>query len=516
MSHGWLLPLVSAFLVWRRRKELVEAPKSISCAGLFMVIAALILHWVGIKAQQSRFALLSLIILLWSVPLYVYGKNVARILFFPCVYLLFCIPWNFLEDMTFPLRLFASKVSVLLLNGIGIITMRTGTTIWSPHEGGFIFEIADPCSGLRSLMAIAALTAAYAQVAQSSLIKKWILFLSALPLVVIGNITRLLIIVIVAETIGNEHAVKFSHDYSGYVVFIVAVVLMMAVNGLLNSDIWRRRKSQSIEDKVPNGDVSEVSRQTPMMTHKPFVLIVVLMAATSAAIYFYGDVSKVASDKVNVNLPAVVGNYNGKDLRFCSSGKCGKSFTLNQGVEMQDCPVCHSPVDVMTPVEKALLPASTLMMKKVYTNPSNEPVLVSVVISGTDRLSIHRPQNCLPGHGFNISKTERIPVKVGGMDDLVITLLKLEKKDDVSDSSKSHGRFASMAYWYFGGKHETPYQSSMMFWMAYDRIFHDKAERWAYISILKARKGNSDSHEDNLTGFISMLCPVVRKAGDSE
>lgn len=243
MSHGWLIPIVSFYLIWRRRQELMETDKSVSYVGLLLVVLALLLHWIGIKAQQSRLALLSLIILLWSVPFYAYGRNVARILFFPCVYLLFCIPWNFLEDMTFPLRLFASKSSVLLLNGLGILTMRTGTTIWSPHKGGFVFEVADPCSGLRSLMAIAALTAAYAQVAQNSLMKKWILFLSALPLVLAGNIVRLLIIVIVAVTIGNERAVEFSHDYSGYVVFLVAVLLMVSVNGLLNDGAWKVNKN---------------------------------------------------------------------------------------------------------------------------------------------------------------------------------------------------------------------------------------------------------------------------------
>jgi len=243
MSHGWLIPIVSVYLVWRRRQDLINAEKSVSYVGLLLVVLALLLHWIGIKAQQSRLALLSLIMLLWGVPSYAYGRNVGRVLFFPCVYLLFCIPWNFLEDMTLPLRLFASEASVLLLNGIGIVTMRTGTTIWSPHQGGFVFEVADPCSGLRSLMAIAALTAAYAQVAQNGLIKKWILFLSALPLVLAANIARLLTIVIVAETIGNERAIKFAHDYSGYVVFLVAVALMASVNSLLNSGAWRMNKN---------------------------------------------------------------------------------------------------------------------------------------------------------------------------------------------------------------------------------------------------------------------------------
>lgn len=243
-------------------------------------------------------------------------------------------------------------------------------------------------------------------------------------------------------------------------------------------------------------------------------MVIILMAVTSAAIYFFGDV-KIATGDVNINLPSAIGAYEGKDVLFCSNEACGRSFAVNPGVEMRVCPVCHAPLDVMSPAERAILPAGTLVMKKTYSSPQQEPIFVSVVISGTDRLGIHRPQNCLPAQGFTISKTERMPIKIQGREDLIVTLLELERKDEVRDGAGSHVKTFSMAYWYFSGGHETPYQSSMMFWMAYDRIFLNRAERWAYISIMTPRRGDSSANMAGLDNFVSLLHPVLRKTAGS-
>jgi hypothetical protein len=245
--------------------------------------------------------------------------------------------------------------------------------------------------------------------------------------------------------------------------------------------------------------------------NRPYLVVAVLMAATSAAIYFFGDVSKIATNDVGIDLPAAVGTYEGKDVRYCSSETCGKAFVVKPDAEMQLCPVCHAPLDVMSPVERAILPAGTLVMKKAYTSPQNEPMFVSVVVSGTDRLGIHRPQNCLPGQGFVIRETERMPVRIPGREDLLVTLLELGREAEMPDRAGNPPRLSCMAYWYFAGGRETPYQSSMMFWMAYDRVLRGKAERWAYVSIMTGRRENSDDHKVELAGFISKLHPLMKK-----
>jgi len=99
-SHGWLIPMVSIYALWRKRRELTEAPKDVFWPGLLLVILGLFLHWVGARVQQPRLSLASLVLLLWSIPLFLNGRKVGAILLFPCFYLVFCIPMNFFDSFS--------------------------------------------------------------------------------------------------------------------------------------------------------------------------------------------------------------------------------------------------------------------------------------------------------------------------------------------------------------------------------------------------------------------------------
>lgn len=241
LSHGWLIPIVSAVAIWRRRKDLASAEKTASVAGLAVILFSLMLYLLGIRAQLTRLSLVSLIGLLWGIPLYLYGRRVAVLLLFPCAYLVFCIPLSFLSDITVPLRIFSSTVSTALLNGLGIHTERLGTIIASSAGGGFRFDVADPCSGLRSLLALSAIAAAYAYFTQKDLLRKGLLFAACVPLAIIGNVSRILVIAFVAAFFGQELAQGVYEQFSGFLVFSVAVLLMIAVGNLLNMNASRMK-----------------------------------------------------------------------------------------------------------------------------------------------------------------------------------------------------------------------------------------------------------------------------------
>ena len=238
MTHGPLIPLASLFFLWLRRNEIAMAPKRVSWLGLGVVVMALLLHWLGVKAQQTRLSLMSMIGLFWGIPFYLWGWQVAKQLVFPCAYLMFAVPFNFLDSLTFPLRIFATIISEHLLLGLGVEVQRSGSAIYSLAEGGFALDVADPCSGIRSLLALTALTAAYANLTQRGLWRKWALFLMSIPLAILGNIVRVTSIAIVAEAFGEQIALGLYHDYSSYILFSVSIVLMVTSGYLLSFD-WK-------------------------------------------------------------------------------------------------------------------------------------------------------------------------------------------------------------------------------------------------------------------------------------
>lgn len=236
-GHGWFIPAVSLWLAWQKRKELAAAAGPADARALVVIVPALILYWAGYRAQQTRMGVFSLILLAWSVPWYLYGVRVARLLAFPGLYLVFALPMGFLTAATLPLRLLSCKLAAFLLNGMGVAVIRTGTMIRSADPAGFgPLDVAEPCSGLQYLIAMAALTAAYAYVFQKSQWKRWVLFLSSLPLAIAGNAARIVAIGFLADALSMNLAMKVYeyHVLSGCIVFGVAVLMMVGLDALLS------------------------------------------------------------------------------------------------------------------------------------------------------------------------------------------------------------------------------------------------------------------------------------------
>ena len=245
-SHGYFIPFVSIAILWFKRAEIFSVEKKVDVRGLAVVVLALAIHWLGAKMQQTRFSLMSLVLLSWGIPFYLFGWQLAKKLIFPCSYLIFCIPLNFMDVIAFPLRIFSTVLAAGMLNSIGISAVRSGTAIYSAVAGGFEFDVADPCSGLRSLLAMTALTAVYAHFTQRTLVRKWLLFMASVPLAVAGNISRIVTIAVVAEAFGGKVALGLYHDYSGYILFSASITMMVLIGGLLNlqfSEVAKKWKS---------------------------------------------------------------------------------------------------------------------------------------------------------------------------------------------------------------------------------------------------------------------------------
>lgn len=253
-SHGPLIPLIALMLVWWKRDQLMGAKLGQTNVGTALVTFSVFLYYIGVKGVQERVVVASFVFLLYGLTLSLWGREVFKVLFFPITFLLLMIPLNFLDEAVgFPLRMAVAQASTALLNWFGIETVRRGTAIYSAV---FHFDVADPCSGIRSLMALTTVTAAYAYVTQHAQWKRWVLFLSAMPLAVLGNMARVTSIALVAQVYGQELASKTYHEYSGYIVFGVALSAMVIIGLLLNFPYRRIFQNwlKPPEDRGPHDD----------------------------------------------------------------------------------------------------------------------------------------------------------------------------------------------------------------------------------------------------------------------
>lgn len=244
LSYGWYVPLFSLYVLWRERRDIAASVGEPTLAALPLLAFSLFIGFLGARGSQIRFEILGFVGMLISLTWTFFGRKTAKQVLFPALFLLFCMPLHsFLDVVTIHLRQLAVAVAYVVMKGVGVEIVRQGTMLASP-SGSFAIDVAEPCSGLRSLFAMAALTAGYAYFTQPTWLRRGALFALSVPIAVAGNIVRIFTIVAIAATCSADFATGFYHDYSGYVVFLVAIALMVACGELVTkgAEKCRRRR----------------------------------------------------------------------------------------------------------------------------------------------------------------------------------------------------------------------------------------------------------------------------------
>ena len=239
-EHAKLIPLVVAFLIWAARDKLKAAQIGSSAWSWLFIAAGLFLFFAGARTLQARLTLTALPILLFGIVLYLWGKQAGRILLFPIAFLLFMVPLNFITQATFRLQFLETGIASAICNFIGIHVHTNGTMVNSA-DNKFSFEIDEGCSGIRSLMAIAMISAVYAHFTHDRLWKKLAIFAASLFFAVIGNAGRLVSIFAVARFFGQDLAGGPYHAISGYLSFPFAIAAMVLFGMLLNIKLSKNK-----------------------------------------------------------------------------------------------------------------------------------------------------------------------------------------------------------------------------------------------------------------------------------
>lgn len=236
-SHGFLVPVIAGYFLWQSWPELKERLVKPDGLGLVVIILGLLqltVAWLGTEYFTMRS---SLIVLLAGMVLYWFGREVLTGMALPLGYLIFMVPIPYIiyDAFAFPLKLFITKASVGFLKMIGVVVLREGNIIMLPTT---TLEVADACSGTRSLMSLLALAVAYAFFTQTGTAKRWVLIASAVPIAILTNALRVIVTGILAQWWGAKAAEGFFHEFAGLVVFALAMVLLVAEGALLRR-FWR-------------------------------------------------------------------------------------------------------------------------------------------------------------------------------------------------------------------------------------------------------------------------------------
>lgn len=243
-------------------------------------------------------------------------------------------------------------------------------------------------------------------------------------------------------------------------------------------------------------------------SYTSYFAVIGLMALTSIGLAVAVDVRVSDQAGVRSALPDEVGLWRGTALWFCQEATCQREIREGELAGATACPSCGGKIGTMSFIEARLLPSDTVLLKKRYTNQVGQVIYASIVVSGRERASIHRPEVCLAGQGTEIANQQTIEVPMPGRDALEVKVLDLLHRK-VGPGASPAVAASYYAYWFVGHGRETPEHWKRMWWMATDRVLHNIAHRWAYISVAASRPDDSGSHLDQARIFIRDLYPQM-------
>jgi exosortase len=232
-QFGMYMPFAVIFFLWYKRNELSEISAKVWWPAVGYFAFALLLHFAAFRVQQTRISILAFILGLHALIGLLWGREAMRRTVFPIFLLLFSIPFGSLADpITFNLRVFVTKISVGIgHNVLGIEVFRDGSQIFGP-TGRALYDVAPACSGMRSLVAMSALSVIYAFLTFKSWWRRLVLILCALPLAIVSNIVRVTTVIIVGDAFGQQAGAMIEQKF-GFVTFLTAIIGMMGIGWLL-------------------------------------------------------------------------------------------------------------------------------------------------------------------------------------------------------------------------------------------------------------------------------------------
>jgi exosortase len=232
MGHGFFVPVVAGFIVWQNRRELLALTPSPNWWGLAVVLYGALQLYVATLGAELFLARTAFVISVIGIVLLLGGTGYVRLLAFPLFLLFFMIPIPTVvyNSITFPLQILASRVSTEALSLMQIPVLREGNVLELAQQK---LSVVEACSGIRSLLSLTFLSLVYGYFFESKIWMRVVLFLSTIPIAIVANASRVTLTGVLTEY-KPELAEGFFHTASGWVIFMVALAILIALHQILN------------------------------------------------------------------------------------------------------------------------------------------------------------------------------------------------------------------------------------------------------------------------------------------
>ncbi|MDZ4286783.1 MAG: exosortase/archaeosortase family protein [Prosthecobacter sp.] len=507
-SEWWyclLAPPVVAWLIWRMRRPLTRLPLAGSWLGAPVLALGMFFFWFGYKVDTAYPGYVAGQLIMLGLILLLGGREWLRRLFFPWAFMVFMWPMVPLENMlTVPLRAITAQASAKVINLIGIAVVREGTGIHSAADAAhglaqgalFQLDVEKPCSGIQSLFALLMISALYGHLALKGWLPRALLFASAIPMAMLGNLVRMVMLAIgslwfgtnvaVGRNIDGHQEMSAFHLLAGLTVFVVALGGMFVLATLLEKWHAPRRKDRSASTPTSaKAPPSAPAQRTWLHIAGVLVIITAGLVICTATDTSY----RVGPPGIRLELPAMFGGFVSND-------------------------------QPMTSREQSLLNEDVRIERRFYTS-AQRAVLTTLVLSGAEKRSLHPPEICLPSQGWVIGAQTTLPVDLGGGRQASATLITLHRDAQTPDGRRTRIRALNI-YWYQGSDDTTCAGYEEHISRTYlDAIFRNVNHRWALISFFTPLKedlpGQIDPYAElgaleDTKAFIRELMPQVLAA----
>jgi exosortase len=244
-GHGFFVPLFSGYVLWRERERWTKTEIKPANFGFVVMIGAIGLLLLGSLGAELFISRFSLLVLLGGMILFLAGWRMLRAVCFPLSYLIWMIPLPVIiyNQITFPLQLIASRLATSWLELVQVPVLRDGNILVMSN---YSLEVVEACSGIRSLMTLMALAVAYGYLVSPQRWVRYVLAALMVPIAIITNAIRIMGAGIMAHRFGPAAAEGFLHEFSGWAIFLVALLLMFGSYWILRHISERRRKAANV------------------------------------------------------------------------------------------------------------------------------------------------------------------------------------------------------------------------------------------------------------------------------